>query len=446
MATLVQVLAAFGNMIGRTCFFSVGATRHYLNLFVALVGLTALGRKGTSWDVVRWTMAEVDPEWSAHCIASGMSSGEGLIFHVRDPVWQEKTVKDSKTKAVTKELVCTDPGVTEKRLLVVETEMGRVLKVMNRDANTLSDVLRQAWDTGDLRNLSKQAHNRATGAHITVIVHVTQADVRKHLTETDSANGFANRFVWALSRRSKNLPDGGNMEAENWEPITAALMDAVQRVRGAVGSDWTMTVGNSPTTATRITRTPAAKKAWHAVYDELSSAKPGLVGKILSRAEAQVMRIACLYAVLDGELEVDAVHLFAALALWEYCDASARLVFGNGGADPDVEKLVEALKASPDGLTRSQINVDVFGKHKRCARAGHAAFRVAHRGCHSSHLEYQRNRSKSGTISIRERDQMRRQNVLRKNSKECVKSPRRHALKGDFLRTSQRVMRKNSNP
>ena len=51
VATLVQVLAAFGNMIGRTCFFSVGATRHYLNLFIALVGLTALGRKGTSWDV-----------------------------------------------------------------------------------------------------------------------------------------------------------------------------------------------------------------------------------------------------------------------------------------------------------------------------------------------------------------------------------------------------------
>ncbi len=208
VATLVQVLAAFGNMIGRNCFFSVGATRHYLNLFIALVGLTALGRKGTSWDVARWTMAAIDPEWSEHCIASGMSSGEGLIYHVRDPQWQEKSAKDPKTKAVTKELVCTDPGVTEKRLLVVETEMGRVLKVMNRDANTLSDVLRQAWDTGDLRNLSKQAHNRATGAHITVIAHVTQPDVRRHLTETDSANGFAGESVhlWPLVATFREPP------------------------------------------------------------------------------------------------------------------------------------------------------------------------------------------------------------------------------------------------
>ena len=333
-------------------------------------------------------MAAVDPEWSAHCIASGMSSGERLIFHVSDPVGRRRPSRTPKTKAATKELICTDPGVTDKRLLVVETEMGRVLKVMNRDSNTLSDVLRQAWDSGDLRNLSKQAHNRATGAHFSVIAHVTQADVRRWLTETDSANGFANRFLWALSRRSKNLPDGGNIEAENWEPSRRRLWMPRSGSGARSAPDWTMTVGNSPTTATRITRTPALKKAWHAVYDELSSAKPGLVGKILSRAEAQVMRIACLYAVLDGELEVDAVHLFAALALWEYCDASARLVFGNGGADPDVEKLVEALKAPPDGLTRSQINVDVFGKHKRAARAGHAAFRVAHRGCHSSHLEY----------------------------------------------------------
>ena len=145
-------------------------------------------------------------------------------------------------------------------------------------------------------------------------------------------------------------------------------MDAAQRVRSVAESTWTMTAGSSSTTAAvQISRSPAARKAWHGIYDRLSSAKPGLVGKILSRAEAQVMRLACLYAVLDGALEVDAAHLLAAVAVWEYCDASARLVFGNCVADPDVEKLLTALKAAPDGLTRKQISHDVFKRNKKAS-------------------------------------------------------------------------------
>ncbi len=84
MAILLQVLVGFANLAGRRVYFVVGATRHYLNLFVALVGLTSVGRKGTSWDVARLSLAiGADQDWAENRVAGGLVSGEGLIFASR---------------------------------------------------------------------------------------------------------------------------------------------------------------------------------------------------------------------------------------------------------------------------------------------------------------------------------------------------------------------------
>jgi hypothetical protein len=340
IAILIQFLVAFANLVGRLPHFMVSGTRHYLNLFVALVGATAVGRKGTSWDVVTWLLRVIDPEWADGRIQSGLVSGEGLIYHVRD---------ESTTKHKGKPVV--DPGVTDKRLLVVETELSRTLKAMGRDGCTLSDVLRQAWDHGNLRVLSKNQPVAATGAHISIVGHATQADIRRLLTETDMANGFGNRLLWPAVRRSKVLPEGGELDRVNWTPITRKLTAIVATIKA-----WP-----DP----KMRRDATAGKVWAGIYEPLSAGKPGLLGAILSRAEAQVMRLACVFAMLDRSREVRAEHLVAAVALWDYCEASARFIFGDSLGDPDAEKLLDALRKAKDGLTRKQIYVDVFHGHKK---------------------------------------------------------------------------------
>ncbi len=92
-----------------------------------------------------------------------------------------------------------------------------------------------------------------------------------------------------------------------------------------------------------------------------------LLGAITSRAVPQVLRLACVYALLDGTCVVGPAHLAAALALWEYCEASARLIFGESHGDPAADKLMVALAAAPGGLSRKQIFVDVFQKNKKSA-------------------------------------------------------------------------------
>jgi hypothetical protein len=69
------------------------------------------------------------------------------------------------------------------------------------------------------------------------------------------------------------------------------------------------------------------------------------------------MRLAMLYALLDGSSTVEEEHLRAALAVWDYCEASARHLFGKGCnntgtqtqlvEDPLAVRLLNAITAQP---------------------------------------------------------------------------------------------------
>src|SRR5262249_57908552 len=111
---------------------STSRLRHYANLFSVAVGDTSKARKGTSADRGLPIFAVADPLWFAECVKAGMSSGEGVISHVRDEVYAMRKG----------ELELVDPGVTDKRLLLQEHEFFQVLTVMKREGNTLSRVIR----------------------------------------------------------------------------------------------------------------------------------------------------------------------------------------------------------------------------------------------------------------------------------------------------------------
>src|SRR5258707_84819 len=81
----------------------------------------------------------------------------------------EVPTKDPQTGAIT----VTDPGVSDKRRLVTETELSQALKTIARTGNILSDVIRNAWDGRPLRTLTKHSPTRADTSHISIIGHTT---------------------------------------------------------------------------------------------------------------------------------------------------------------------------------------------------------------------------------------------------------------------------------
>lgn len=346
-AILVQLLVAFGNAIGPGPYFSVEADRHSLNEFVIVVAPTAVGRKGLAWRRARAPIAFTDPDWAARRIQGGLSSGEGLLHAVRDAS-EKPRPKPRRPRSGDSEdcNVVVDPGVVDKRLLAVETEFASTLRVMNRDGNTLSALIRQAWDSGDLRVLTRNNPMTATGAHISIIGHITRDELRAELTRTDAANGFGNRFLWICAQRSKELPDGGLGDVSILGDLSAGFRTA---------HELAMQVHE-------MHRTDEARTLWHEAYHDLSAGRPGLLGAMLSRAEAHTMRLACLYALLDGSPLVDRDHLESALALWQYCEASAKFVFGDDLGNPVADTILRALRQTADGLTRTEISA-LFGRN-----------------------------------------------------------------------------------
>src|SRR5262249_16900703 len=347
VALLVQTLVAFGSVIGRNAHIVVEADTHHMNLFAAHVGATSKGRKGTSWGQVRRVFPPVDHDWAPDRNLSGLSSGEGLIWAVRDSIKGREKVKE-KGKPTRYEEVVVDTGEGDKRVLVVEPEFASVLRVMERQGNTLSSVIRQAWDTGMLPTMVKNSPARATDAHISIIAHGTRDELRRYLTRTEAGNGFANRLLWLCTKRSKTLPRGGNLRQ-------ADLVDLTKKLSGAV--NFARTVQEK-----EIKFSESTWNIWEAVYPALSEGKPGLLGAVISRAEAQVLRLACLYALLDRVDVVQPEHLHAALAVWDYAEQSARYIFGDALGDPVADELLRALRATPNGLTRTAIR-DLFGRN-----------------------------------------------------------------------------------
>jgi hypothetical protein len=346
VALLVQLLIAVGNCIGRTAHFVAESQRHHLNLFCVLVGVTSKGRKGSAWSHILRLFDHLNPLWTHDRIRSGLSSGEGLIWNVRDPIIQRQPIKE-KGRVVDYQDVEVDPGESDKRLLVVEAEFANTLKVMGREGNTLSAVVRQAWDTGHLRTLTKNNPAKSTDAHISLVGHITRDELRRNMTATEQTNGFGNRFLWLCVQRSKALPEGGRIHQVDFTDLLTRLGNVMH---------FADTVG-------QMDRDAEAKRIWAQVYPDLSEGQPGLLGAMLSRAEAQVMRLACLYAVLDHSLIVTVNHLYAALALWDFCDASARYIFGGSLGDRVADDILVALKASPEGLTRTEIS-DLFHRNR----------------------------------------------------------------------------------
>jgi hypothetical protein len=210
--------------------------------------------------------------------------------------------------------------------------------------------MRQAWDGDRLRTLTKNNPTKSTGAHISIIGHITKDELLRHLSETEAANGFANRFVWVLVRRSKELPFGGDV------PETTALRARL---------DSAIRFGRVP----RVIRWgESARKPWAEVYGPLSEGKPGMFGAVTGRAEAQTLRLATLYAVMDESETIEYEHLAAALALWDYAEESARYIFGDATGDSVADELLEALRAAGEaGMSRTEIR-DLFARHKKMDR------------------------------------------------------------------------------
>jgi len=171
------------------------------------------------------------------------------------------------------------------------------------------------------------------------------------LTATDRANGFANRYLFAVVRQSKFIPSGKGTSHEILEPYFLRFSRTLERAR----------------TRGLMARDQETETLWASVYRKLAEVPQGLTGAILARGAAQVLRLSLIYALLDEvearrtDTAIRVPHLLAALAVWDYCTASTYHIFGDAVGDPIADRLLRLIKSRP------QTDTDLYeslGKHE----------------------------------------------------------------------------------
>jgi hypothetical protein len=205
---------------------------------------------------------------------------------------------------------------------------------------------------------------RQGNAHISIIGHITKNELVRYLDATEKGNGFANRFLWVCAKRSKCLPMGGKQPD---------LEHFLYRLRSTV--DFARRLGVTP-----IAWDKAAGEYWCSIYPALSQGGVGMAAEVTSRAEAQVLRLSLVYALPDQCNEIRLPHLLAAEALWNYCDASVKFIFGTKTGDPVVDEILgELQKAGSTGRSRNEIR-EYFGRNLKSEEIGRALAMLQEQG------------------------------------------------------------------
>jgi hypothetical protein len=106
--------------------------------------------------------------------------------------------------------------------------------------------------------MTKNSPLKATGSHISIVGHITTAELRARLNRTDLANGFANRFLFVCVRRSKLLPHGGSISDGKIGLLGERLRAAVEYAR----------------TVAQVTMNEGAARAWEGAYPDLPADGP----------------------------------------------------------------------------------------------------------------------------------------------------------------------------
>lgn len=333
---------SYGGRSGLGPHFYIGETIHPPRLFAVICGNSSKARKGTSRhpvtklfgrdhcqpaDLKGWGVA-----LPARESGGPLSTGEGLAYHVRDESDEDR----ERHQRQNPNEPLREKG--DKRLIILDEEFASGLACTKREGNTLSMGIRCFWDSGDYAPLTKNNPVTVRGAHISILTHITMQELAVCLGEVQAVNGFGNRFLWVCARRAKLVPLPSRMPDAELAPLQRELW----RLVGLAQQRGTMTM------------TPSAVALWESLYTELSQEHSGLAGSIINRAEAQTLRLALIYALLDGAELIAENHLQAALAMWNYAQESALYIFGDRVADPLEEKVLAALKAGP--LTATELS------------------------------------------------------------------------------------------
>lgn len=287
--------------------------------FVALVGESAIGRKGTAMIRVMDAMSDALEKQTVHRIVlDGVNSGEGLVS----------------TLSYRREHFSSEPTVG----LIFEEEYAGLLASRGREGSTLDPKMRQAFDGSPLSNRKAGETKTVMPPYwLPALIGITPGELRARLEPGALLSGSANRWLYLPVIRRAVTPTNASprFDPEHREAIAAAHR-ASQRIPPLLGVD------------------PAVTRLLAEYAEFLPDASAGLARDLTRRLGIIAFRVALVHALVERSVTVTMDHLDRALALTEYARRGIDWVFGDTIGNPDANLLFRHLDAA-GRLTRRAI-------------------------------------------------------------------------------------------
>jgi hypothetical protein len=355
----LNLIITLGCAFGRGAYFNVDSTKHYTIDFLACVGSSSVGRKGTSSDGAESIVRLLCGDFMSRRNCTGFASPQAVIDRIKDAsTYQQRDRKSGGYKTV---LV---PGVEDKRLCVRENELSGLFKLLSDPKTKAGELFRNLWDGKPASNIvagkTDEGESRSLTCkepHVAVIGSTTPSLVKATLPIGADTSGDGNRFLWCHTKRTQLCPNGGPPIDWASEMITYAgksipLLVYMQDVLVDAGEK------------RLIPLTKPAAKFWTYLYLRLENdQRTGFLGGMTSRSAAHIRRLAMILALVDLEGAIDVKHLKAAEAIWNYSQESARFIFK--GYSLEQEKILRfAESKGSEGITVGRDLHKMFGNNK----------------------------------------------------------------------------------
>jgi hypothetical protein len=337
-ALLISALVACGVVAGRGPHFWAGDARQAPVLFAVVAADTPKANRGLSWAVTRRLVEVIDPHLVRQRIRTGVGNGRLIV--------------DALARSARPPARSNEPRMGgANRLLVHEPGLTRLLEVAGRPSSELALVIRSAWDGTPI----DVGRTHVTNHHVGIVAHATLDQLAQRLSLTGGGVSFVNRFLFVVARRQPSVVDESSVP-------TRLVLDHGKRLRNQLAV---------AATFGRVERSRAAEERWRSRYDELVNDDPGgLLGIMVARAPRHVLRLALVYALVEASPRVERRHMDAALALWNYCRASAAQVCDRVAVpsrDLSAELLAGIAAAGERGLSLTE-QLDLFGRNVPATR------------------------------------------------------------------------------
>ena len=370
-AVYLNLLVSFGSMIGRQAYFNVGATRHYLNEFLACVGSSSIGRKGTASDVADSFLHLINAHWLSTNNVTGFSTPQAVISQIKDASVFKKFDKATKEYSDVEQ-----PGVVDKRLCIREGELSNVFKLMSDPKTKAAELIRNLWDGKGVSNIvagkSADGENNSLQCkepHVSIIGSSTPSLVKSTMPVGAALSGDGNRFLWCYVKRTQLAPQGGrpvdfsklytthvDSKGKKREMDTFVYFTDILDEFGVLDVD-----GDEDPVFYPLTK--AANKHWNKVYcDQETTETAGFLGGMTSRSAPHIRRLATILCVIDRERAVDVKHLKAAEDIWDYTQRCAQYIF-KGYSVEQYRILMLAKERGSTGIRLINVR-DLFSRNK----------------------------------------------------------------------------------